>query len=174
ELLPIVPGNDDVFIESCDLCEFHEIEVELQNGLNNNVIELLVDRKDGPLIHVGLDGFENLVCQIWFKLWPCMRGNFSFRLSVSPKDCVETTVPRLVCIPTSLLSRWNNHKVIKEFSGPNFPSSAIKAFNAGYSEFEDFCEIFGVEIKDPSMIGLLSEAKSKYQSVPFTFNDCIS
>ncbi|MEI2628780.1 effector-associated domain EAD1-containing protein [Erwinia aphidicola] len=174
ELLPVVPGNDDVFIESCDLCEFHEIEVELQNGLNNNVIELLVDRKNGPLIHVGLDGFENLVCKIWFKLWPCMRENFSFRLSVSPKDCVETTVPRLVCIPTSLLSRWNNHKIIKEFSGQNSPSSAIKAFNAGYSEFEVFCEFFGIEIKEPSMMGLLSEAKSKYQSVPFTFNDCIS
>lgn len=174
ELIPIVPGNDDVFIESCDLCEFHEIEADLQNGLNDNVIELLVDRKDGPLIHVGLDGFENLVCQIWFKLWPCMRENFSFRLSVSPKDCVETTVPRLVCIPTSLLSRWNNHKVIKEFSGPNTSSSAIKAFNAGYSEFEGFCERFGIEMKEPSMVGLLSEAKSKYQSVPFTFNDSIS
>ncbi|WP_185812412.1 effector-associated domain EAD1-containing protein [Enterobacter hormaechei] len=174
ELLPILPGNDDVFIESCDLREYREIEVEQQNGLNNNVIELLVDRKDGPLIHVGLDGFENLVCQIWFKLWPYMRENFSFRLSMSPKDCVETTVPHLVCIPTSLLSRWNNHKVIKEFSGQSSPSSAIKAFNAGYSEFENFCEIFGIEMKEPAMVGLLSEAKSKYQSVPFTFNDCIS
>ncbi|WP_272685715.1 MULTISPECIES: GAP1-N1 domain-containing protein [Providencia] len=174
ELLPIEPGNDDVFIASCNLCQFNEIEVELPNGLNNNVIELLVDRKDGPLIHVGLDNFENLVCQIWFKLWPYMRENFSFRLSVSPKDCVETTVPHLVCIPTSLLSRWNNYKVIKEFSAPDSPSSAIKAFNAGYSEFERFCEIFGIEMKKPSMVGLLSEAKSKYQSIPFTFNDCIS
>jgi hypothetical protein len=174
ELLPIAPGNNDLFIELCNVSEFYEVPVELQNGLGDNVVELLVDRKEGPLIHVGLDGFENLVCQIWFKLWPCMRENFSFRLSVSPKDCIETTVPRLVCIPASLLSRWSNHKVIKEFSGQNSLSSAIKAFNEGYSEFESFCEIFGVEIKEPSMVGLLAEAKSKYQSVPLIFNDCIS
>jgi len=171
--LPVETGNDNLFIESNLIIHSNEEPLVLNNYLNSNVIELLLDKRDGPVVHVGLGAFDDLVYFIWLKLWPSMRKNFSFRLSVSPKDCIDARNPRLVCIPSSLLSRWGNQKIIKNTCTITV-SPAIKAFNDGYNEFKAFCDLFAIEITDPSSLGFLIEAKNKFETYPLMFNDCLS
>jgi len=173
KLLPVETCSDHIFIESSVIVYCKEASLGINNGLNSTVVELLLDKRDGPVVHVGLKGFDALVCSIWFKLWPSMRKHFSFRLSVSPRDCVDARNPRLVCIPPSLISRWGNQKIIKDVS-PITISPAIKAFHDGYNEFKYFCDLFEIEITDPSFLGFLIEAKTKFETHPLMFNDCLS
>ncbi|HDS7500261.1 TPA: hypothetical protein QHU55_002556 [Klebsiella aerogenes] len=171
QLLPMELCNEDVFINAS--CEYTEVSSELNSVLSDNIIKLLTEKKDGPIVYVGLDGFEELVSSIWINLWPGMRRDFSFRLSVSPKDCIEPIIPSLVCIPTSLRSRWSKHKVINELETVTSTCPVIIAFKEGYQAFKNLCESFDIEINKPSMLWLLVEAKKHFEKKQPTFNELI-
>jgi hypothetical protein len=175
ELLPGSPCNEKNFSSQCVILNSANDLAVVNGDFSYDVAELLVDKRDGPVIHVGLSGFEELVASIWEKLWPSMRKNFIFRLSLSPRDCVEPALPSLVCIPESLVSRWNNnYKIIGRAQNSESLSVAAQAFFAGYSEFNDFVEKFGIELKNPSMLGLLVQAQMKYTIKLSGFADCLS
>lgn len=74
--------------------------------------ESLVTRGIGPAVKIGIDGFEDLIVALWFRLWPELRANFSFRLSFSPHDIVDNPPPLLVCTPSALEARWTGRNII--------------------------------------------------------------
>ena len=161
-LLNLLPDRPVIDREFCN----EHSTIELTNGsfqpiitLNDSVAELLVSKKSGPIINIGLVDFDEQVASIWVKLWPSMRSKFSFRLSLSPKDCIEPNVPSLVCIPASLASRWHgDYKVIDQVALSEPPSLGAQAILTGYEQYSDFCRIFGIKLDTPSMLGLMAQA----------------
>lgn len=69
------------------------------------------ERSAGPLIRLGVAGFEALVAGIWRNFWPALRRTFAFRLSFGPNDLVEP-LPTIVCSPEQLLARWTKHRIL--------------------------------------------------------------
>lgn len=67
----------------------------------------------GPVVRLGVEGFEQLVDSLWRNLWPALRRTFAFRLSFGPNDIVEQPAPVLVCTPEQLQARWTKHRIVK-------------------------------------------------------------
>ncbi|MEI4951178.1 effector-associated domain EAD1-containing protein [Aeromonas caviae] len=86
--------------------------------------ESLVTRGVGPTVKIGIDGFEDLIVALWFRLWPDLRANFSFRLSFGPHDIVDNPPPVLVCTPSTLEARWTGRNIISVSGSKNIPRAA--------------------------------------------------
>ncbi len=67
----------------------------------------------GPVVRVGVDGFEELVDALWRNLWPSIRRSFAFRLSFGPNDVMVQPPPVLVCTPAQRQGQWTKHPVVK-------------------------------------------------------------
>ncbi len=83
------------------------------------VAESLVTRVTGPAVKIGIDGFEEQIIALWFRLWPELRANFSFRLSFGPHDIVDNPPPVLVCTPSTLETRWTGRNIISVSGSKN-------------------------------------------------------
>jgi hypothetical protein len=84
-------------------------------GLDEEAVEtvnLLISSSKNPVVRLGTDGFEDLICNLWPKFWPELRRNFTFRLSFGPNDLVEAPLPLLVCTPANLAARWSHFPLI--------------------------------------------------------------
>lgn len=95
------------------------IEIDLAvpdaQGLDAEAVEtvnLLISSSKKPVVRLGTDGFEDLICNLWPKFWPELRRNFAFRLSFGPNDLVEAPPPLLVCTPANLAARWSHFPLI--------------------------------------------------------------
>ncbi|MFQ2195011.1 GAP1-N1 domain-containing protein [Aeromonas jandaei] len=86
--------------------------------------ESLVTRGVGPTVKIGIDGFEDLIVALWFRLWPDLRANFSFRLSFGPHDIVDNPPPVLVCTPSTLEARWTGRNIISVSGSKNISRAA--------------------------------------------------
>lgn len=177
KLLPNTPVNDDIFCDGCVTLNSTNNPTESNIVLSNDAVELLVSRKAGPIIHIGFSGFEELVASLWQKLWPSMRKDFSFRLSLSPRDCIEPNLPSLVCVPESLVSRWNsNCKIIGKVQKSESLSKVANAFLYGYESYNDFCISFGIKLIKPSMLELVVQAYDMHSRnlLEPQFDSCLS
>ena len=74
--------------------------------------EALMAGGDGPVVRLGVEGFDDLVVALWRHLWPAIRRNLSFRLSFGPDDVREAPRPTLVCTPDALATRWRGARVV--------------------------------------------------------------
>ncbi|MGN8544844.1 effector-associated domain EAD1-containing protein [Bradyrhizobium sp. 13971] len=90
---------------------------------------LLAGRREGPVVRLGHDGFEDLIVSLWANLWPHIRREFAFRLSFGPGDVVETPAPALVCTPPSLSARWRGHRLLE--AAPETMSIAASMLSGG-------------------------------------------
>lgn len=88
------------------------------------VAEALTTRGAGPVVCVGVSGFEELIVALWAKLWPSIRRTLSFRMSFGPSDIVESMPPTLVCTPASLAVRWNKYRTVSDLTVDRPPSLA--------------------------------------------------
>lgn len=177
KLLPNTPVNDNIFCDGCVTLNLTNNPTESNIVLSNDTVELLVNRKAGPIIHIGFSGFEELVASLWHKLWPSMRKDFSFRLSLSPRDCIEPNLPSLVCVPESLVSRWNsNCKIIGKVQKSESLSKVANAFLYGYESYNDFCISFGIKLIKPSMLELVVQAYDMHSRnlLEPQFDSCLS
>lgn len=75
------------------------------------IVNALVTSAQGPVVRVGVSGFEDLVDALWRVLWPSARRTFSFRLSFGPNDVATQPPPALVCTPAQLQGQWTKHTV---------------------------------------------------------------
>ena len=75
------------------------------------IVNALVTSAQGPVVRVGVPGFEDLVDALWRLLWPSARRTFSFRLSFGPNDVATQPPPALVCTPAQLQGQWTKHTV---------------------------------------------------------------
>lgn len=164
-LLPDVPVSDHGFCSEYSNIDLTDHSSQQPTALNHNVAELMVSKENGPIIHVGFVGFEELVASVWHTLWPSMRGQFSFRLSLSPKDCMASNIPSLVCIPTSLLSRWQYcSKLINTETTAAPLTSAATALVNGYEKYSDLCRNFEIDLEKPSKISFMVQAFDIYSN----------
>lgn len=73
----------------------------------------LTSEGHGPVVRVGVNGFELLVDSLWKNLLPTLRRTFAFRLSFGPNDVVEHPAPMLICTPEQLQARWTKHRIVQ-------------------------------------------------------------
>lgn len=174
-LLPRHPCEMDTFFDQgIDVTVVSDL-TEGKRILANDIAKLIVDRRSGPVIHVGITEFEPLVISIWEKLWPNMRRNFSFRLSLGPQDCVEPVSPNLVCIPESLIARWgDNHKIIGKTQSNDSYSKVASVFLDDGKQYMDFASEFGIVLNRPTQLELLVQAYTKSLLMTQEFSNCLS
>lgn len=121
--------------------------------------ESLVARERGPSVKIGIDGFEELIVSLWFRLWPELRENFSFRLSFGPHDIVDNPPPVIVCTPSTLEARWTGHNVIGVSSLKNMPRAAeILCDSTEASPILQFADEVGISVDRFSHLQMLVSA----------------
>jgi hypothetical protein len=97
--------------------ELSGLEIEMSSGTSNLPVDLIgaanaLSQQQGPVIRLGVPGFESLVAALWRNLWPSMRRAFAFRLSFGPKDLEAQPGPTIICTPEQLQARWTKHRVL--------------------------------------------------------------
>lgn len=174
DLLPTEICEEDEFIVQ-DLVFKTSQSASTCNSTQLQIAELLVEKKLEPIVHIGISDFNESVVSVWEILWPSMRRNFIFRLSLSPRDCIEPSLPSLVCIPEALIGRWNSdYKKINQPSNIQTFSPAAQALCSNENLYKSFIENFGIEIKNTSSLNLLIQAHNKYLLNLDEFSECLS
>ncbi len=106
----------------------------------------LAERSVGPLIRLGVAGFEALVAGIWRNFWPALRRTFAFRLSFGPNDLVEP-LPTIVCSPEQLQARWTKHRILApDDLEPTGETAAILCGQRDATPLLEFAAQLGIEI----------------------------
>lgn len=174
DLLPTEICEEDEFIAQ-DLVFKTSQSAITCNSTQYQIAELLVEKKLEPIVHIGISDFNESVVSVWKLLWPSMRRNFIFRLSLSPRDCIEPSLPSLVCIPEALIGRWDSdYKKINQLSNIQNFSPAAQALYSNEKFYKFFIENFGIEIKHTSSLNLLIQAHNKYLLNFDEFSECLS
>jgi hypothetical protein len=110
----------------------------------------------GPVVRLGLNGFEELVDSLWGNLWPALRRTIAFRLSFGPNDVVEHPTPALVCTPEQLQGRWTKHRIVKP--DDLTPHSELAKIFSGQRELQpimDLARNLGLEVQTLRELGRL-------------------
>ncbi|WP_138468680.1 effector-associated domain EAD1-containing protein [Poseidonocella sp. HB161398] len=137
--------------------------------------EVLTSRGTGPVVRIGVQGFENLVVALWFHLWPELRARFAFRLSFGPYDVVDAPQPSLVCTPKVLTARWMGHRIIG--TSGSAPVSRAAAILSGSAEAEPilaFAREIGARLDRFADLPLLERAFELGSSSSPSFDDCVA
>lgn len=137
--------------------------------------EALTARGTGPVVRVGVQGFEDLAVTLWFRLWPELRARFAFRLSFGPHDVIDTPPPSLVCTPTSLAARWTGHRIIG--TPASIPVSRAAAILSGSADAEpilDFARQIGARLDRFADLPLVERAYELGSSSNPSFDDCVA
>lgn len=120
--------------------------------------QLLVIPGSGPVVQIGINGFEQLVTALWAELWPSIRRRVSFRLSFGPKDIVEQPNPTIVCTPTTLIGRWHQYRVVGQSNAyPSHAASMIDGSDAGVG-LRRFSDQIGANLESFDVLRLLEQA----------------
>lgn len=121
--------------------------------------EALVARGQGPVVRVGNKQFDELIIALWFRLWPALRRNFSFRLSFGPHDLVESLKPSLVCTPTALVTRWQQYRIIGSAAlEPISPAASMLCGSTEANNVIAFAHEIGAQLDSLSDLPLLGQA----------------
>lgn len=129
-------------------------EIEMSPGTADFPVELVgaanaLAEQQGPVIRLGVAGFETLVIALWRNLWPTMRRAFAFRLSFGPKDLEAQPGPTIVCTPEELLARWTKHRIVNpEDPTPQSPSAAVLCGQRVARPFLELAGELGLEAVD--------------------------
>ncbi|MGI4765353.1 MAG: effector-associated domain EAD1-containing protein, partial [Janthinobacterium lividum] len=98
-----------------------ELEIEGMHSCTSEdlvgIANALATPGNGPVVRIGIEGFEDSMSALWANLWPEARAGFGFRLSFGPTDIVENPGPSVVCTPAALSSRWVRHRVVNGLRG---------------------------------------------------------
>lgn len=111
--------------------ELTALDIEVAVGAESPPMDLVgaanaLAERQGPVIWLGVAGFESLVAALWRHLWPSMRQTFAFRLSFGPKDLEAQPGQVIVCTPAQLQARWIKHRVVNPADqAPQSPSAAV-------------------------------------------------
>lgn len=137
--------------------ELIALDIEVAAGTQSPPMDLVgaanaLAEQQGPVIRLGVTGFESLVAALWRHLWPSMRQAFAFRLSFGPKDLEAQPGPAIVCTPEQLQARWIKHRVVNPADqAPQSPSAAILCGQYDARPLVDLARKLGLEaiaIKD--------------------------
>jgi hypothetical protein len=126
------------------------------------VANLLVSSTRKPVVRFGQLGFDELVCQIWQRLWPMMRHQFAFRLSFGPTDLVESPTPSLVCTPANLATRWSEYPTAVAGSGRTSltPAAAFLVAQESGEPIRQLVQSLALEVRTFGQLALLEKLHS--------------
>ena len=65
-----------------------------------------------PVVWGDPNSFDEIVINLWGRMWPSIRGVFSFRMSFDPNDIDQQSPPALVTTLPAIRSRWVNSPFI--------------------------------------------------------------
>lgn len=136
--------------------------------------EALVTRGTGPVVRIGLHGFDELVFSLWAHLWPEIRAQFAFRLSFGPQDIVDTLKPSLICTPTPLASRWTRHRIVGTTNSATSLASGIICGGAEAASILAFAQQIGAIIRHFTDLPLLQHAYEIDSNPKARFEECVS
>lgn len=139
-----------------------------------NTAHALVIRGSGPVVRIGSDGFENLMVALWGHLWPALRRKLYFRLSFGPKDVVEKPEPTIVCTPASLVSRWQQQRIVGRSSGERPRAAKMIDGSADGAELREFGERIDANLDSFTELQLLEQAHAMASATPDTFVRLVS
>lgn len=144
--------------------EVGEIGIEAGSGAPfpapdlQSAARLLVTRGTGPVVRVGVDGFEELVVSLWAQLWPTIRRGISFRLSFGPNDVVERPTPTIVCTPATLIGRWQHQRIVGQSDREVASSAAMIDGTEAGAGLRQFALSIGAELDSFEALRLLGQA----------------
>ena len=171
--LLITEPKQPAMLASCDLLPLPEspsTAVELVPSA-----EALVTRGTGPVVRIGVQGFDGLVIALWARLWPSIRAQFAFRLSFSPQDIVEFPKPSIVCTPNTLASRWTGHRIIGPAnSSPTSPGARVLCGGEEAESVLHFAGQIGACIRHFIDLPLLQRAFEIESASSPSFDDCVT
>lgn len=120
--------------------------------------QLLVTRGSGPVVRMGVNGFDELVAALWGQLWPSIRRRFSFRLSFGPNDIVEQPGPTIVCTPTTLVGRWQQKRIVGQGDAERPSAAAMIDGSEAGAKLRQFAMRIGAELDNFDVLRLLEQA----------------
>jgi hypothetical protein len=141
----------------------------------DSTAEALTTRGTGPVVRLGTEGFEELVVSLWFRFWPELRANFSFRLSFGPSDWRDKDTPSLVCSPHSLSSRWSGYRVVGQCSLTN--PSTVAALLIDRTAAESvliFAREIGARLDGLGNLPLLQRAHELWVAPEPSLENCVT
>ena len=137
---------------------------------------VLALRGSGPVVRLGLEGFDELVVALWARLWPSIRRGFAFRLSFGPGDLVETPSPALVCTPASLAPRWSGFRVVGAIptQGTESLATSLLRGESGGQALRQFAKDIGASLATFPDVQLLERAYVFRTKAPKTVEPLIA
>lgn len=153
-------------IASPDLAPAEAVPLEIETGREvpppssdlTDAASALVTRAAGPVVRIGVSGFEELVAALWGRMWPALRRRFSFRLSFGPGDVVESPAPTIVCTPLSLIGRWQQHRIVGRMGDAKQAAAAAIDDSESGAEVRNFANSIGAELTAFEELPLLEQA----------------
>ena len=137
--------------------------------------QALVVRGKGPVVRIGLDGFEELITALWVNCWPAVRALFAFRLSFGPHDIVESPEPTIVCSPSVLAARWGGHRITgADDSSTITRAAAMLSGSAEAIPILRYAQEIGAQITQFADLPMLERAFDAGTLVSPTFAQCLA
>ncbi|MDV6344771.1 hypothetical protein [Nitrosomonas sp. Is37] len=104
---------------------------------------LISSESNYPIVLPAIYDWPSLLADLWMRLWPQARQNFSARMAVVPPQGGESISPPLLfCIPSQRLSEWSTHPVIRpELTSDN--RAATWLMGKDDTTFQEILELCG-------------------------------
>lgn len=122
--------------------------------------EALVASSRWPVVRLGHVGFDDLVVALWARLLPEIRRDFAFRLSLGPRDLIETPMPALVCTPPAMTARWSEYPIIRSVAGrkPDSLAATLLSGDGKAAPLSEFMREMGLKPATFSELRLVEQA----------------
>lgn len=118
-----------------------------------------------------LDAWPGILADIWSRLWPEARSNFSARVAVIPPQGGESVAPPLLyCVPRQSLPGWADFPLI-HFGSDSGPTSRAVLWLLGeddvtFKEILESCDFCSGDLKKLSTIARASDRLDKLRKCP--------
>ncbi|MCD2452787.1 hypothetical protein GO003_020600 [Methylicorpusculum oleiharenae] len=122
-----------------------------------------------------LDAWPGILADIWSRLWPEARRNFSARVVVIPPQGGESVAPPLLyCVPRQSLPGWANFTVIR-FTSDSAPINRAATWLIGeddstFKEILDSCHFCSGDLKELDTVARSADRLDKLRECPMPNN----
>jgi len=118
-----------------------------------------------------LDAWPGILADIWSRLWPEARRNFSARVAVIPPQGGESIAPPLLyCVPRQSLPAWANFPVIRFSSDSRSINRAaswlIGEDDSTFKEILDSCHFFSGDLEELGTVARAADRLDKVRECP--------
>ncbi|MCX7094699.1 MAG: hypothetical protein NTY50_14800 [Methylobacter sp.] len=131
------------------------------------VAEALVSSESKrPPVVADLASWAGIIADLWPRLWPEARCDFSARVAVSPPQSGESVAPPLLfCVPAQRLPEWSGFSVVHVNSGVKPISRAalglMGADDATFNEVLKACNSISSDLKKLSTVARAADRLDK-------------